>query len=211
MSLESKMQRFKKEAVARLEGKSLADPGGCVQTENYGDSVYFRIEEMNAEILVEELGPLVRPLFEELEEAAEGLSRLRDKLTSAERETQYQITLGRSRVADQMLVNAQQLVRIQEQKAVELRARLVLAEMDEELRKAGFEYPQGIAGLKDAMGFLKRYRANADAFGDLLSRIADIEGRENEDGPGEPIDHKDAMERLDQIRDVIKEFDSHGR
>lgn len=66
-------------------------------------------------------------------------------------------------------------------------------------------------GCGDAMGCLERYRANANAFEDFLSRIADIEGRESQDGPGEPIDLKDALSRLDQIRDVIKEFDDYDR
>jgi len=100
---------------------------------------------------------------------------------------------------------------MEELEAAELRAKLVLAELDEELGKAGFEGPQGIAGLKDAMGFLKRHRDDSIAFRDFISRIADIEGRESEGGPGEPIDLKDAMLRLDQIRTVIKEFDDYER
>lgn len=196
MSVERKLQRFKGEAVRALTGMLVQTPNL-----NYAD----------AETLVEELGPLVRPLFEELDEAVEGLSNLRGKLTAAERRVEIEHMRDRSFHIEQSLSMLRLKTRVAEQEAAELRAKLVLAELDEELRKAGFESPLGIAGLKDAMGFLERYRDHMRAFEDFISRIADIEGRENEDGPGEPIDLKDAMERLDQIRDVIKEFDDYDR
>lgn len=187
---EQRLQRFKQQAIERLSQ-------GCVVNRR-------ALFPEDVEGLVEELGPLVSALVGELHEAIEKMVQA-EKLADIEYQRRH-VAVNEERT-EVLRLRAQ----IQKSLTTELRAELVEAELDEELRKAGFESPQGIAGLKDAMGFLKRHRADASAYRDYLSRIADIEGRENEDGPGEPIDHRDAMQRLDQIRTVIKEFDDYDR
>lgn len=176
-----------------------------IETLTQGEGVNRRcLSVEDIEAVVEDLGPLIRPLLIELRDVHRRSKHLSEQLQIADLRVSTAKADGHMEAAalqHQIAANAVHA----------LRGRLLEAEVDQELRKAGFEYPRGIGGVKDAMGFLKRYRANANAFEDFLSRIADIEGRENEDGPGEPIDHRDAMQRLDQIRTVIKEFDDYER
>lgn len=197
MSIEQKMQRFKGEAVRALTDMLVQTPNL-----NYAD----------AEMLVEELGPLVRPLFEELEETAEGLSKLRGKLTATENRAEIERMRDHSFRAEQNLSMLRLKTRVAEQEAAELRAKLVVAELDEELRKAGFGSPSGIAGLKDAMRFLERYRRNSAVFEDCLSRIADVVLPDDRVTRAATVVTREAMKQtINQVTEIIKEFDDHGR
>lgn len=193
--VDRKMKRVERQMVERLTSHPVSDT---------------TLNLLDAENLVKALNPVLRPLLQEYDEAIEAISNLRGKLTEQDR------AFDRSRkqrnlVAEQERLKAQgYLCTLIEQKVQVLKAELDVEEVNAVLRRAG-AYPPGPQGVSDLADDHRTARRQADARVDLLSRIADIEGRENPDGPGEPIDFKDAMLRLDQIREVIKEWDDDER
>ena len=191
-----RVQRFREQAAHELNGRLVSDT---------------MLTSEDAEVLAEELEHLIRPYLEDLEEAGESLASLRRKLTIAEKEIVHERMRANVRVSDQTVIAAKLRAQMEQDRLDVMRANLLVAEIDVELRAAGITAPAGIEAVRSAMGFLRRYDAMQMAYHDFLARIADIEGRESEDGPGEPVDLKDAMLRLNQIRDVVKEFDEYER
>lgn len=192
------LQRFKSEAVRALSPDTLR--GGV------------KLSLAEAEVIVEELASLVLPFIASTVQSTEAARLANEGMLAAQNELVLERLRRESQVADQVEINAKQAARLQEQKATELRARLMVAELNEELRKAGFEHPLGIEGVRDAMDSLKRYHRWSDAYGDFLHRIADVVKPENR------ASHfavrktwEGALQAVEQVTEIIEEFDEYER
>lgn len=194
-AVDRRAQRLKKTLMGELIGSVVL----------HGTS----LDETDAEIVVEALGPVIRQLLEELDEYGDALASLRSKLNQARRDIELERQRADSRVADEMSTIARLQTTIAERRASQLRAELEIAEVNEALRKAGFGYPIGARGVRDAMGFLERHKDRADARIDFLSRLADVV-LPDEDIDA-PLDDKARKLRLEQVTQIIKEHEADER
>ena len=93
-----------------------------------------------------------------------------------------------------------------------LKAELLEAQVDHELAKHGYEYPQGIQGFKDALDHLRRYDGWQKAYHDLLQRIADVVAPEDETVRADlALDPAEAAQALKNVMAIIKEYEEFER
>lgn len=169
-------------------------------------------ELADRDALLAELMDVMRPHAEDATSLWDTVAELHRQLAQAKAEVNVAFRNGDLYRAE----GTEKAARLQRQIAADrvqvLKAELLQAEIDAELAKAGYEYPQGSRGVKDALGHLKMYDAQQKAYHDFLQRIADVVAPE--EGVlrvGRMIDPGLAKDAYNKVAEIVEEFEEYER